>query len=221
MLQDVGKVANRTEDCLPATAELDVGEVGALLDKGGEVSFGGLEVRVTVTGDYRVGDLFVNVLATTDGLGVLRLLQLLDVALGAGGVRAVEDGLESTIESIDQSEMNAPRAPFATHTKQALTATRSRSLLLSSLSGGCLLGEDWYGGVKGTRGDGHKGAGAVERAASECPVNHVEGVAGGIEVEGEIEQEGGVRIGLRLGWLRRGREMGGWDGWKWGRVACW
>jgi len=92
VLDDVGEVADCADDCLPRTGELDAAELSTVLDQGGKVGLGSLEIRLAVRWDDGVGDLLVNVLAATDELGVLDAT--LDVPFSPSGLGAVENGLE-------------------------------------------------------------------------------------------------------------------------------
>ena len=71
MLEDVGELADRSHNSLPAPSQLDVAELGCLADKGGIVVFGGGEIRVALVGNDGVSDLLVDVFATSNDLGVL------------------------------------------------------------------------------------------------------------------------------------------------------
>jgi hypothetical protein len=94
VFENVGEVADGTNDGLPRSCELHAAKLRAVLNESGEIGLGSLEVRVTLRWNDRVGDLLVHILATTDELGVLDV-DTLQIAFGTSGLRAIEDRLDA------------------------------------------------------------------------------------------------------------------------------
>lgn len=93
VLEDVDEVADRADNGLPRTAQLDASQFLRVPHQSGEVLLTGLDVGVPVPRLDSMRDLLVHVLATANDLGVLAGRQP-HVTLGFGRLRAVDDGLQ-------------------------------------------------------------------------------------------------------------------------------